>query len=116
MTENFNNFLPVDHFFNITIHIAQCFLLFDEVLPTVAGNEFEYLHNKEYHHCHQNGQIHAGIQHSADNCHDGYDRRKHLRYAHGKHLTQGICIVGVTAHDIPMGMGIKIPNGQPLHV
>ena len=116
MTENFDNFLPVDHFFDITIHIAQCFLLFDEVLPTVAGNEFEYLHDEEYHNGYQNGQIYAGVKHCADNCHNGNDGRKHLRYAHGKHLTQGICIVGVTAHDIPMGMGIKIPDRQPLHV
>ena len=39
-----------------------------------------------------------------------------LRHALADHLTQGIGIVGVIAHHIAVGVGIKIRDGQGLHM
>ena len=38
-----------------------------------------------------------------------------MRKTHGDGLAQGVDIIGITAHELAVGMGVKIFDGQVLH-
>ena len=41
---------------------------------------------------------------------------QHLGHALADHLPQGIRVIGVNTHDVPMGFCVKITDGQMFHV
>ena len=108
--------LTFDHFLDIAVYFTDLILLTDKVLAAALAD----LTGGEHHDCqgeqYKDGQRNAGIEHGAEYRDNGYGSREDLRDAHGDHLTQGIGIVGVMAHDAAMAVGIKIPDGQGLHV
>ena len=112
----FNHFLSGHHFFDIAVYFRQVGLLGNKASAALAADILSDLHHEQHHqHC-QNGQRNADAEHHTKNCHHAHQRVKRLRNALADHLTQCIGIVGVKAHDFAVGMGVKIADGQPLHV
>ena len=116
MAENLDNLLPADHFFNKAIYFAKGLLL----LYKVFGAAATYILYDEQHQPqkdkHEEGKPHTGTQHGNEYCCDADDGTDRVGQALADHLPQGIGIVGVVAHHIAMGMGIKVLDGQGLHV
>ena len=72
-------------------------------------------HNDNAQHNHQ-GQPDAVVHHDAEDAEQGHRRNGHLREALADHLAQGVDIVGVKAHDVAVAVGVKVADGQILHV
>ena len=116
VAEYLNHLLAVDHLFDIAVQITQLHLLLDEVAAAAAGQEAGHTEHDEDAHNHHSGKQQIGGQHAHEgdqNHHGGVD---HLGNALGEHLTQGVHVVGINAHHIAVGMGVKILDGQGLHV
>ena len=114
--EYLDHLLALHHLLDVAVHLAQIPLLLDEVL----GGAFCDLLGAEQHQRHHehgnDGQLPAEHAHTEEHGYDGDDAGHQLRDALAEHLAQGIHIVGVHGHDIAMGMGVKIPDGQAFHV
>ena len=69
------------------------------------------------HHQHgDNGELPAHQAHAGEHGHDGDGAGHQLGDALADHLAQGVHIVGVHRHDVAVGVGVKIPDGQAFHV
>ena len=108
--------LPRHHLLNKTIQCTYILLLGRIILPTVGNQISRYdqhdAHHKKCHHSKRNTKH----DHTHRHTHQGDDTVDHLGNTLGYHLPQGIDIIGIDRHDIPMGMGIKIFNRQIFHV
>ena len=72
-----------------------------------------HAHHARHHDQAQNSAI---IHHDAEHREQRYSGNQHLRQALADQLAHGIHVVGVIAHDIASAVGIKILDGQILHV
>ena len=116
MAEDFDHLLAVHHLFDVTVYAAQFALLLDEELTGTAGEELGAEQHDTYHEQCHNSQCRAEYQHGdqhADHRDAGVDQ---LGKALADHLAQSVGIVGVDRHDVAMGVGIEILDGQRLHV
>jgi broad specificity phosphatase PhoE len=115
MTENLDHLLAVDHFLDKALFLTQSLLLPDKV-PGRASADFlgnqQHDRHAGYHH---QSQPYAVVDHNAEHGQRGNHRGQQLGKALRDHLTQGIDIVGVVAHNIAMVVLIKVFDGQPLH-
>ena len=116
MTEDFNNLLSVNHFFNEAVNSTQGFLLFHEIGAALSGDFLDGLENHYHGNQHKQGQPEAEVQHGTEDSQNGDTGREHLRHTLGNHLAKGIGIVGVVAHDVAVGMGIEVTDGKLLHL
>ncbi len=115
VTEDLDNLLTVNHFLNVAVQIGKGFLLCHKVAAAFLHNNFGKLHNEEKHYQHHYCQPDTDVQHAEE--HRGYGKggRNKLCHGLGNHLTKGIRIVGVKTHDVTVGVGVKITDGQFLH-
>ena len=116
MTEYFDNFLSVDHLFDITIYITKSFLLTYKIITTLSGNTACHLKHDKYKAEYKNGKLPACEKHGKKHRNNCDQRGEHLRDTLCKHLTQRVRIVGIMAHNIAMCMRIKITDRQCLHM
>ena len=116
MAEYLYNLLTIHHFLDIAVQLTKVFLLFDEIFSTLRTDLSDRFQHDEYHRNDQQGQLRAQHDHRNKRTDDGNRTAEQLRNTLTDHLTQGIRIVGVAAHDITMSMGIKIFDRQLLHV
>ena len=116
MAEDFYDLLAVDHFFDIAVQFAQVFLLLHEEAAALscdfAGKE-DHKHSESHNH---QSQPYRQVQHGNQHRNHGYNGTEQVWQRLGQHLTQGICVVGVMAHDLAVGSRIKISHRQVLHV
>ena len=104
------------HFLGKTLDLAKRGLLTEEVACRLASDlagEVEHQYDAGEH---DQGQPEAEIEHDAEHCRDHDGRGQQLWEALGHHLTQGVDIVGVVAHDVAVAVGVKVLDGQALHL
>ena len=115
MAENLNDLLPVYHFLHITVDIGKGFLLHQKEAADFSGDHPDDLQDQKHDQHGNQRQIKADIEHTYQYRHDGKDRGNELRHGLCDHLAKGIGVVGIKAHNIAVGAGIKGADGKPLH-
>ena len=115
MAENLNDLLPVYHFLHITVDIRKRFLLHQKETADLFSDHPDDLQDQKHDQHGNQCQIKADIEHTNQYRHDGKDRGNELRHGLCDHLAKGIGVVGIKAHNIAVGAGIKGADGKPLH-
>ena len=116
MAEHLDDLLAGDHFFDVAIDIAQRLLLGGEILGGVAADLDGDQHHGENCQDYKNRQNQVVGYHGDKDRQNGHQGRQQLGNTLGEHLAQGVGVVGVVAHGVAEGVGIKIPDGKGLHV
>ena len=115
MTENFDNLLSIHHFFYKAFHFSQGVLLFHKKLCRTASYFLDQHSHYHYSQDDHQGQPEAVIHHDPEDSQYSNTGDQKLGKALGDHLTEGVDIVGIIAHNIPVIIGIKVFNGKTLH-
>ena len=116
MAKDLDDLLAVHHFLNVAIDLAQLLLLLDEVFAGVAG---QVLRRQQHDADHREGQHRQGdtqIEHRGQHADEGHNRVDELRQALADHLAQRVNVVRVDRHNVAVGVGVKVFDGQRLHV
>ena len=116
MAEHLDGPLPLDHLLDVAVHGSQVLLL-PGVVPSRHGTEPRC--HEQHHRRHRDGEErerdvqndHAEKGH--DQCRQGVQE---LRQDLVHELAQGVDVVRVDGHDVPVGVGIEIADGQGLHM
>ena len=116
MAEDLDYLLAVDHLLDVAVQVAQLHLLADEIAAAAAGQEPGDAEHPDDAHDDHSGQGQIGGQHAHKGDQDHHAGVDHLGDALGEHLAQGVHVVGVDAHHVAVGVGIKVLDGQGLHV
>ena len=116
MAEDLDHLLAVDHLLDIAVQGAQGALLAEEVAAAAARQEPGHQQGEEDAHQHHHSQQGVGEQHAQEGDQNGHGGVDDLGDALGEHLAQGIHVVGVDAHHVAVGVGVKVLDGQGLHV
>ena len=116
MGKDFDHLLALEHLLDVAVDGAQVPLLGDEVLAALGADLFGAEQHQGHHADGQDG--HGDIQdaHADEHRQDGDDAGHQLGDALADHLAEGIHVVGVHRHDIAVGVGVKVADGQALHV
>ena len=116
VAEYLHHLLPLHHLLNVAVDRSQVFLLIGKIPGgTIAQLRGDPQHNSR--HDHGNRRQRKIQNHHADK--GRYQRDagvKQLGKTLADKLAQSIHIVGIHGHNIAVGMGVKIPDGQGLHV
>ena len=112
MAEHLDYFLSIHHFFDIAVDSAQVFLLLCKINGGLRRNFRGDKGHDADHHQGENGQRNIQHQHTdkrGQDCDTGVDD---LGDTLAHQLPQGVHIVGIDGHDVPVGVGVKIPDRQ----
>ena len=116
MAEDLDDLLSVHHLLDVAVELAEVALLLDVILGGELGELPRYVEHE-----HSREQADDGENGTQD--HHGYKGGDHgdgrvdgLRYGLAHQLAQRVDVVGVDAHDVAVGVGVKILYGQRLHV
>ena len=115
VAEDLHHLLALHHLFDEAVDAAQVPLLGHEVPAGHPGQPPGDEHHEGHHGQGQGRQGDAEEEHGHQHAGDGEDAVEELGDAHADHLLQGVDVVGVDGHDIPVGVGVEIPDGQGLH-
>ena len=116
VVEDLNDLLAVDGFLDEGVHVADPHLLLDEVAAG-AGDDGAHDHEQDRgEHEYEDRDRHRQPQHG-DQCGQCGDRGgEHLREGLADGLAQGVGVVGVTAHDVAVLVGVEVADWQGLLV
>ena len=116
MAEDLDHLLAVQHFLNEAVYFAQGTLLFDKVPAGQAGEVFGDGQHDQCSKDRDDSKGGAKYEHGYQ-CGDHGDARiNNLRDALADELAQGVHVVGVNRHDVAVSVGIKVLDGQSLHL
>ena len=115
VAEHLDDLLPLHHLLDVGVDLAQAALLLDEICPGHAAQLGRRRQHDGHHAQGQDGQRDIQARHADKGEHNGDRGVDQLRYALADELPEGVHIVGIDRHDIPMGRGVKIFDGQGLH-
>lgn len=115
MVEYLDDFLTVDHLLHKAVQVRQVLLLLYKVDADPSHGSAYHFHYQPHGQHSQERQRDADIKHTDKHSRDGENGGDELRHGLGDQLAQGVCVIGVEAHGFAMGVGIEIPDGQPLH-
>ena len=116
MAEHLDHLLALHHFLDVAVQGAQVFLLRHEIFPALGRYPLGHLEHDENHDNGQHRQRNVQHEHADEHTDNGNGAGKQLRDTLADHLPQGVDIVGVNGHDIAVGMGVKVPDGQAFHM
>ena len=116
VAEDLDHLLAVHHFLDVAIDGGQRLLLLDEELAALAGDPARDPHDEHGEQHHRQGEPQALAEHGHEYRHDGNHGGEHLRQRLRDHLTQGVGVVGVVARDLAVAVGVKVADGQGLHM
>ena len=111
-----NDFLSVDHLFDVAVHVTEGRLLLHEEGGALSADLTHKEDHGERTEKHYDGQVPGGVDHGGERRDDRDARRDHLREALGDHLTECVYVVGVMAHDITVRVRVEVRDRQRLHV
>lgn len=114
--EDLDDLLAFHHLFDIAVHFAEVALLCDEVLAALLGDLLGAEEHQGYHQHGDDGELPAQHAHAGKDGNDGDGAGHQLQDALAEHLAEGIHVVGVDGHDVAVRMGVKVADGQALHV
>ena len=115
MAKDLDHLLAIHHLFNVAIHNTEVLLLFCKVFARFPSDFARHQQRDTDHRQCKQGEWNVQNHHAAKDAQYCNATGTNLRQALADKLTQGICIIGIDAHDVAMHVGIKITDGQPLH-
>ena len=116
MAEDLDDLLSGHHFLHERLSVGQGDLLAQEVGGRALGNGPGGDSHADHAGHHHEGQEDAVVNHDAEHHEQRNGRDEDIGKALANKLTQGVDIVGVVAHDVAVAIGVKVPDGQVLHV
>ena len=116
MAEYLYHLLSVDHLLNVTVNRTQGPLLLHEEAAALSSDFLRDLQHEHDTDQHQHEKRRAQAKHGTAYRQDGHTGGYHVRQGLGDHLPQCVSIVGIMAHHVPVGVGIKILHRQGLHM
>ena len=115
MVEDLDDLLALDHLLNIAVDVAQVPLLGHEVPAAApAHGHDDQEHQAQREHGHQKQQR-AEIEHHSHHAHKGQAVGDQIHQAVVEDLVDRLDIVGIPAHQLAVGMGVKVAEGKTLH-
>ena len=116
MVEDLDDLLTVDGFLDEGVHVADPHLLLDEVAAG-AGDDGAHGHEQDRgEHEYEDRDRHRQPQHGDEGRERGDRGGEHLREGLADGLAQGVGVVGVTAHDVAVLVGVEVADRQCLLV
>ena len=115
MVEDLDDLLALDHLLDIAVHRAQRGLLLGKVPAAAAAHHF---HHPQHHHQHgkgDEGQHRAQDDHHGDGAHEVQRAGDEASEAVVEGLGDSVDIVGIAAHELAVGVGVEVLQGQILH-
>ena len=116
VAEDLDHLLSAQHFLDVAVQVTQGGLLGHEVVGAGATHLFCHQDDDHGHGHHHQGQHPTVVDHDAEGGQHRDGAGEELGQGLGDELPQGIGVVGVVAHHVPVGVGVKIADGQGLHV
>ena len=116
VAEDLDDLLAVHHLLDIAVDPAQILLLGDEEAPGALDALDGERHRRGDHEHRDDQQRHVENDHRDHDAHNRHDAGNELRHGLGNHLPHGVDVVGVDAHDIAVGVRVKILDRQALHL
>ena len=115
MTEYLDYLLPRHCLLNTAVQCAQILLLGQEKAAALRADLLCRIDHDRHHHYGNNRQRNIQNQHGNQRSRNRSHTADQLGNTLADHLPHGIDVVGIHRHDIPVGMGVKVLDGQPLH-
>ena len=116
VAEHLDHTLAGDHFLHIAVDRAQGFLLADEEIGGLSRNGLGQKQQQGYGDQRGGGEDGGGDEHGDHHRDNGHNGGNTLGNGLRDHLPQGVDIVGVAAHQVACGVGVKVADGQGLHM
>ena len=116
MGKDLDHLLAFHHFLDVAVDSSQVLLLLQEELSAHGSDLLGAEQHQGHHQQRDSRQGQAEHTHTGQHRNDGDHAGHQLRDALAQHLAQGVHVVGIHRHDIPVGMGVKITDRQALHV
>ena len=116
MAVDLDNPLTGHHFLDKAVDSSERALTISEILP---GNTAKTSCNPHSKHRHQHGDQskRQGQDHHGNECRNQRDQRlEEVRDSVSDNLTQGVDIICIDRHDIPVGMGVEIAQRKVFHM
>ena len=99
MVEHLDNLLSFHHLLNIAVLLAEVGLLRKEILAALGHQGLGNHHYRKYHRERHKRERYADGKHADQHRNNRNGAVENLRHTLADHLTQGIDVVGVDAHD-----------------
>ena len=115
MAEHLDTLLPLHHLLDVAVHTADRLLLFLEIKARFSAQLLCDHQHEPDHHKRQNRQRYIHVDHSPEYRDDGHSGVDRLGNALADQLSERIHIICVNRHDISVGVGVKILDGQGFH-
>ena len=116
MAEDLDDLLAVHHLLDIAVDPAQILLLGDEEAPGALDALDGKRHRRGNHEQRDDQQRHVEDNHRSHDAHNRHNAGNELRHGLGNHLPHGVDVVGIDAHNIAVGVRVKILDRQALHL
>ena len=116
MAEGLDHLLALGHLLHEAVEPANGLLLAQKVPGGPAAVPLDKGQNQHQGHKYHQGQRDAVIEHEHDGDDQGDEGGDDLGDRLGQKLTHGVHIVGVQAHQIAVGIGVKKAQGETLHL
>ena len=114
--EDLDDLLPLDHLLNITVDNPQIPLLGGEIAPGTPAYGHDHHHHEPHgEHAHQK-QRRTEIEHHRHHTDEGQTAGDEADHAVVEDLGNGLDVVGIAAHELTVGVGVKIAQRQALHL
>ena len=115
VVEDLDHLLALNHLLDISVDLPQVPLLGHEVpAGPLAHGHHHRQHQPQGEHRHQKQQG-AQVQHHAHYAQEGEGPGAEGDEAVVEDLGDGLHVVGVAAHELAVGVGVKVTQGQGLH-
>ena len=116
MAENLDDLFSGHRLLDEAVQLSEVLLLCHEIPSGYGGHPSRNEQHDPDHDERDDGQGNTEYQHHGQDTGDRDQAVQKLRQTLTHHLTQGIDIVRVDGHDIPVCMGVEILDRQALHV
>ena len=116
VAEDLNDLLAGHHFLHERLGVGQSDLLAQEIGGGALGDRTGGEDHADDANHHYKGQDDAVVDHNAEHHRQRDGGDENIGKALADKLAQGVDIVGVVAHDVAVTIGVKVPDGQVLHV
>ena len=115
MVEDLDDLLPLDHLLDVAVDLSQSALLGGEIPPAAAADNPDHQQHHPQHGEGDQRQHRAEDQHHEDGARKVQRAGDHAAKAVVQCLGDGLDVIGVAAHQLAVGMGVKVFQRQLLH-
>ena len=116
VVKDLDDLLALDHLLDVAVDLAHRLLLGREVPTAPAADELHRQHHDRQHAKGDKGQRGAQDDHHGDGANKGEGAGHQASEAVVQCLGDGLDVVGIAAHELAVGVGIEVLQGQALHL